>query len=206
MRPRPDAATEVKVGPSVNTFEPDLEGAHRFLELLGPGEVFTFQTFPDKKDASSGFKPTRVLHGTLDEHAETLMSLNRKGAGIFVMVNEGNGQILEGKNTCRTAENVVRVRAAFVDLDGAPLKPVIQSKVAPDIVVESSLGRWHTYWLLDECPLNEFKPTQIALAQAFGGDPKVTDLCRVMRLPGFWHQKHEPFMSRIVDLSELKGE
>lgn len=186
--------------------EPDVEEARRFLEQLGPGEEFTFQTFSDRKDGAGLGNLARTFHGSLDQHAKDLASLNLQGAGIFVMVSAGDGRIHAGNKTCRTAKNVIRVRAVFVDLDGAPLEPVIQSKVAPDIVVESSPGRWHAYWLLDECPLDEFKPTQLALAHAFGGDPKVSDLCRVMRLPGFWHQKHQPFMSRTVDVSGLEGE
>jgi hypothetical protein len=31
----------------------------------------------------------------------------------------------------------------------------------------------------------------------FGGDPKVSDLARVMRVPGFFHQNGEPFMTRL---------
>ena len=32
----------------------------------------------------------------------------------------------------------------------------------------------------------------------FKSDDKVHDLPRVMRLPGFWHHKKEPFMSKII--------
>jgi hypothetical protein len=42
-----------------------------------------------------------------------------------------------------------------------------------------------------------------ALAQKFEGDLSICHLARVMRLPGFFHMKDEPFMSRIV--STRKG-
>src|SRR5688572_7844641 len=92
--------------------EINLEEARRFLQLLDPsGSAFTFQTFPDKDDPSSRAALTRVLHGTFDQHADALVVLNSHGAGIFVMVNEGDGEIHSGSRTCRTAKNVVRVRA-----------------------------------------------------------------------------------------------
>ena len=165
-----------------------------------------FQAIVDKKGAPHDGKLNRVAHGSLEEHADMLISLNLQGAGVFVMVNEGDGVTHAGNKTCRTIKNVVRVRAAFVDLDGSPLDPVLVAPVPPSIIVESSPNRWHTYWQLHDCPLEQFKPIQIALAEKFGGDPSVNDLCRVMRLPGFIHQKHDPFMTRIVDIKTIRGE
>jgi hypothetical protein len=184
---------------------PDLEEARRFLDLLDPSGQFTFQTFPDKKGARRGGNLSCVVHGSLDEHAKTLASLNLQGAGVFVMVNAGDGTVHAGNKTCRTAKNVVRIRSAFIDLDGSPLDPVLETEVLPSIVVESSPTRWHAYWQLDDCPLDRFKPMQIALAEKFGGDSSVNDLCRVMRVPGFYHQKADLFMTRIVDINEIKG-
>lgn len=180
---------------SPQDLKPDLEMAQLFLDLLDPGGSFTFQTFEDAK-ADSGRKArhahlARIYHGDLSSHAKELTKLQAKGAGVFFMVNQGD-------NGGRKTTNVQRVRAHFVDLDGAPLDPVIASAMAPHLVVESSPGRWHAYWLVDGGPLDEFKARQQALAQRFGGDPKVCDLPRVMRLPGFWHLKKEPFQTRIV--------
>jgi Primase C terminal 2 (PriCT-2) len=42
---------------------------------------------------------------------------------------------------------------------------------------------------------------QLALAELFDSDPEVCDLPRVMRPPGTWHQKGEPFQSRIHALN-----
>lgn len=175
---------------------PDLVEAQRFLDLLGPGEEFTFQTFDDdkylkRKDLS------KVLHGTLKQHQEELTRLQRKGAGVFVMVNAGDGIVRENRKTCRCKENVFGIRALFVDLDGSPLDPVLAAH-HPDIVVESSPGRWHGYWLTKDCPLEKFTDYQARISKKFNGDPKVKDLPRVMRLPGFWHQKDTPCMTRIV--------
>jgi hypothetical protein len=40
------------------------------------------------------------------------------------------------------------------------------------------------------------------LAARFSGDPKVCDLPRVMRLPGFYHRKAAPFLTRIISCSD----
>jgi hypothetical protein len=178
------------------SLRPDLEEAERFLELLDPSGLFTFQTFDDNAERKD-HRLARVVHGTFAQHAGALTALNQRGAGVFVMVNEGNGVPKAGK-TCRSNANVVRVRRAFVDLDGAPLEPVLAAFTSPHVVVESSPGKWHAYYLIENCSLQEFGPVQRALAARFGGDPSVCDLARVMRLPGFWHQKAEPFMTRLA--------
>jgi hypothetical protein len=127
-------------------------------------------------------------NGALDK----LVKWNDKGAGVFFTVNatDGNG---------RQAHNIVGVRAVFVDLDGAPLAPVLECGLDPHDVVESSPRRYHAYWLVDDCPLDQFELVQRALAQRFGGDPSVHDLPRVMRLPGFIHRKGDPFVTRMLE-------
>lgn len=150
---------------------------------------FTFQTFDDSPRKAS--RLSRILHGTFREHAGTLTALNERGAGVFVMVNEGDGK-------GRRRENVQRVRALFVDLDGSPLGPVQAAVLAPHCIVESSPARWHAYWRVADCPLQSFQPMQRALAGRFKSDPKVCDLPRVMRLPGFQHRKGQPFTTRTV--------
>ena len=108
--------------------------ADTFLRMLGGRH--TFLTFGE---GGAKGKPrfTRPLHGTLAEHAETLAGLNARGAGVFVMVNEGDSK-------GRKATNVQRVRALFVDLDGAPLEPVIlRPAVLPCRAVSTSgVERW----------------------------------------------------------------
>lgn len=176
---------------------PDLYQAEQFLDRLDQNSVpYTFQTFDDsdKKD----FRKARVFQSRFCDISDTLIRMNQEGAGIFVMVNEGDGIVHTGKKTCRCNENVIRVRALFADADGTPLEPILARSPPPHIVVESSPGKWHVYWLTNNTKLEEFKPRQQAIAQLLGTDPAVCDLARVMRLPGFYHQKKEPFMTRLV--------
>jgi len=173
----------------------DKSQAQQFLNNLDPNGRFTFQTFDDNQDRRDK-SLTLTLHGTLEQNFDALSELNRRGAGVFVTVNETDG-------TGRRTENITRVRAVFVDLDGAPLTPVLQEHLEPTIIVESSADRWHAYYRCDELALADFKTLQAALAAKFEGDRAVKDLPRVMRLPGFFHQKVKrgersaAFMTRI---------
>ena len=175
--------------------EPDLGEAAWFLTILDPdAERFTFQTFDDVEDLKRGHL-AKVIHDSLEDAAERLTVVQRARAGVFVTVNETD---LRG----RKAANIVRVRAVWCDLDGSQLQPIMGCKLEPHVVVESSPGRWHCYWIVDGLPLDRFAPVQKAIAARFGGDKAVSDLPRVMRMPGFWHQKGEPFRSRVHGISD----
>ncbi|MBZ0104613.1 MAG: DUF5906 domain-containing protein [Sulfuricella denitrificans] len=174
---------------NIQNFQPDIAQAQRFLALLAKDQPVSFQTFDDSEAKNPAL--ARILHGTLDQHGKALAALNAQGAGVFIMVNQGDGK-------GRKAGNVIGIRALFVDLDGAPLEPVLACGVAPHIVIESSPDRYHAYWLVADCPLDRFTALQAALAVKFNSDPKVKDLPRVMRLPGYWHQKAEAFQTRIL--------
>lgn len=169
---------------------PDLDHAREFLTALDPrAESWTLQTFDD--DDAKRKRLTRLLHGTLDQHVDTLSKLNADGAGIFVTVNQTDG-------TGRSKANITRVRTLFVDLDGAPLEPVLNSPTKPHIVVESSPGRFHAYWRVSDCPVDACEPALKEMIGRFNGDPACSDRCRVLRLPGFVHRKREPFEVRVI--------
>ena len=172
-----------------------IDEARKFLTLLAPDEKFTFQTFEDNQDRKEpGLNSVR--HGTLDQNFDHLVQYSEKGAGVFVVINKTD---LRG----RTKNNVEKVRSCFCDLDGVPIEPVLIHQLEPSILVESSEGRWHTYYIARDVPLGAFTELQHAIADAFDGDRACCDLPRVMRLPGFLHQKvkngirSEPFMTRI---------
>ena len=180
----------------------DLPEAERFLTLLDEeAEAFTFQTFADspktqaeEKERKAKGAPLLLAHtfnGTLEQHAAKLERYNRMDAGVFVTINRTD---LKG----RKADNVKAVRAVFADTDGAPLEPIRNCSIEPHIIVESSEGKWHPYWLTDDLALAQFEGVQGRIADTFGTDASVKDLSRVLRLPGFYHRKADPFMVRII--------
>jgi hypothetical protein len=180
---------------------PDLHQTRRFLQVLtGGNSAVTFQTFSDQEEFKEKLPNgkthdpnARILYGTLEKLKDTLEALNHKGAGIFLTINEGKG-------TGRSNAGIIRIRAIFMDTDGAPLPTDLP--LEPHIVVQSSSGRWHIYWLVDGVPLADFGVIQVALAEKYGTDPTITDLCRVMRLPGFFHRKGEPVMVQLLEAND----
>jgi len=170
---------------------PNYGDAQRFIDTLcGENAVVCWQVFVDRKGADV---VPRWKHGTFQEQRQWLYMQNAAGAGIYLVVNETDG---EGRST----ENITRVRALFVDLDKAPKDNLKKYKPIPNIVVESSQGRYHGYWLVQDCSLKEFSHLQSALAHCVNGDRSVKDLPRVMRVPGFVHLKDRPFVSKILYL------
>lgn len=177
-----------------NSQHPCMEVARKFLTLLDEdAEEFTFQTFDDDNVRKNPCL-ARIYHGSLDQFDDEFMKLQQDGAGIFVTINETD---LKG----RSAQHILRVRALFVDLDGAPLDPLYKAPIEPHMISESSPGKYHVYWFIEGCPLDRFSDVQKQLAAEYGGDQKVKDLPRVMRLPGFYHQKAVPFQTRILEES-----
>jgi hypothetical protein len=159
----------------------NFEQACDFLLALAPGETrFTFQTFDD----SGAERPelADVMHGSLVERLSELSHMSALGAGVFVTVNRTD---LRG----RRKANIVAVRALVADLDGAPLSVLERLGLPPHIIVITSPCRFHVYWKVETIATTDFKGLQQRLAALLGSDPTVCDLPRVMRLPGFPHQK-----------------
>lgn len=165
-----------------------------FLEEFG--NKFFIQTFDDNKvRKNTGASPDLVKTFNVDlEGAESLLpvlqGLNERGAGIYFCVNEVEG-------TVRSNDTVVNIRAAFLDLDGSPLQPALNCN--PDIVVQTSPDKFHCYWRLEKpepADKARFKVLQRGIAASFKGDKSIVDLARVMRIPGFYNMKNEPFLIR----------
>jgi len=168
------------------------EDFHKYLNTLCGDSLVTFQTYDDDKSRKSR-ELSRIIHGATDEHVAKLKALNEQGAGISVMVNEGDGK-------GRSEGNVLSARAVFLDLDGSPLEPVLATGLTPHMVVESSADRWHVYWKTTGCTLDQFTDLQKRIAKRFNGDDKIYDRPRVMRMAGTYHNKKEPFLCRITEI------
>jgi hypothetical protein len=168
-----------------------------FLRALAPdAHCFTFQTFTDPSSVRKALNAeqkrdplARLLQGSLEEHWDTLIGLSAAGAGAFVLINENDGR-------GRKAENIVRVRAYFVDLDGAPLNNLTRLSLFPHLLTHTSPERYHAFYRVADARLDQFKNTQVRLAKFMDADPSVCDLPRVMRLPGLPNMKAPPGRSQ----------
>jgi len=155
------------------------------LEKLG--ERYTFQTFDDAPGKKK--KLVSTFHGTLEENREDLERLNRQGAGIFFTVNRTD-------ELGRKAENIIAVRSLVVDFDEFDPLRSFDFFIKPSAIVESSPGKHHVYWFVNDFRLAEYTEYQEKLSKALNADPKIKDLPRVMRVPGFFHRKSTPFEVR----------
>ena len=175
----------------------DFVEAQRFLTLLdpSPASVFHYQTFDDNKARKlKSLVRTGYSYGADLGALQRLAELSDNGAGVFVAINE------HIPGTARQQANIKRIRALTLDLDGAPRYGVDHCPLTPSIIVESSTGKYHCYWLVDgDFPQQIYAAVQRGLAERFNGDPSIAGTQHVLRLPGFLHQKHSPRMVHIID-------
>lgn len=192
----PTVSTTVVIPPESAPPAHDLDQGRRFLGVLDP-DPDQNHYFVSLQDGPTNHCRNR-LRGSFDAVADRLVQDNQAGYGIFVAINE----ISPGMQ--RRKQDVKRVRAIFADADEPERIPEVEAAIRriglphPSIIVESSPGKRHYYWLTDDCPVHEFEPAQKALIKALGTDTAVNDLSRIMRLPGFIHRKGQPFRTRLV--------
>lgn len=172
--------------------------AARFLNIIASIDTnWHFQTFSDKKKADTTSTPEGPFTTLM---SDTLATINKHGAGIFVAINTHESKKRRSKKTTKTINAVF---ADFDDPDNATdhLKGLLRVLPAT-VVVESSQGKFHAYYVLSNpgsIDVADFPRWQRQISKNFGSDPKVIDPSRVMRLPGYLHQKDEPFQTKIVD-------
>lgn len=141
--------------------------------------------------------PTVKFSSSDARWSELFCTLNTRGYEIYACINEtdGNGQ---------KKENIVRVRVLVIDCDNPDTgRYTIESlPISPTAIVSSSHGKYHIYYRVNDCELAQFTWLQKALAAKLGGDPAVSDISRVMRVPGSFNRKrNKPFFSTIIEHS-----
>lgn len=179
---------------SDKVFIPNVADAAVFLKLLAPKhDKHLFRLLDDKKDRKDP-SLTGTIYDTLKKSLARLVSRQALGAGVFVRVNDA-----EGAN-CKK-EDIRRVNAVWVDDDKPRNAPRTDWPIEPTIVVKSSPGKYHYYWMIedpDAMSFDLFNGVMARLVADYGHDKNACKLTQIMRLPGFYHQKNEPFLSCIV--------
>lgn len=160
--------------------------ATTYLRALDPdSKAFTFQTFDDTP-ADRG-ELANILHGPLAQHWQTLHKLNRKRAGVYVAVQETD---FRG----RKQSNIRNIRSVFADDDNTI--SLDHLPIEPSMIVGTSPGRNHLYYLLDEKMSTangnkeKFRSVMRGLV-AKGSDPACQSIERALRLPGFYNCKYD---------------
>ena len=205
------------------TLAPDLAQAAQLLAAIDPtpGATFGFRAIGEAPD---GFRGGVLAFGTLDhgtrqasdpaKHGrpcrpgKLMTFMQTRGAGVFVVPNklDGHGQ---------REENVLAIRTVFADCDTRQSVEwtaalIARTGLVPAITVASGgehegVSKLHHYWRVTGCPLDRFRDLARLAISRTGSDPACCDRSRVLRLPGFYHQKgtpRTPRMSRIVAQSD----
>ncbi len=173
---------------------PHLEHTQVFLDVLCGGDStyvkFIWVALPEGRSAG---RAPRQFYGTLATCYHDLSQANIHGYGIFVTV-------CPMRDKLRRIDECLGARVFFADDDSG--QHLDLSARPPDMIVLSYRGM-HPYWRAAQCTtVAEFTKTQLTLAHSLGTDPAVCDAARVMRLPGFWHNKTQtPFLVSVVHAS-----
>lgn len=136
-------------------------------------------------------------NGVFEVEPDDAAAWNARGFGIFATVNSFNGP--------RRKENLRRINAWAVDLDEGTKeqqrKRLEQSPLVPSCVVETKRG-YQAYWYAQEGAVADHWNAIVLerLVPMFGADKNARDLCRILRVPGFLHQKDPttPFRVNVV--------
>lgn len=172
--------------------------AVKFLTTLDPkAKTFCFQQLHDRKD-----KALPVTHLPLSELTK-LNRKNRNGYGTFVTINV----VEEGAR--RTSQNVTSIRAVYADDDIPRKKHRTDWPATPSAIIESSKGKYHYYWILQsnglDASIAHSESLKSHIAEQFNTDAAgVKGPNRVLRLPGYIHQKKGQFQSNIADLNDTR--
>lgn len=134
--------------------------------------------------------------------------------GSFFTPN-GHGSIKNPKGTLlRWDGNVTRFNACFADFDAGTkeqqLSTIAQmTSILPySILIESKRG-FHVYWMLKDsknapsADSSLWRSIQTTIATKYNADKACSNPSRLMRLPGSYHMKGEPFLVEIKEVNDL---
>jgi hypothetical protein len=178
----------------------DYNAAASYLVALtgDANTVIDWRVIHDKDKGALG----KNLRGTLADLWQQLVAYNAAGWGVFCNINamDGNGSELQ---------NVAYIRAHVIDLDNlttaaADYDRATKTNPLPQFAAQSSPGKYHVYYRAAPYTGNDFYTgIQRKLIQLFGGDKSIIDATRVMRVPGFLHQKAEPHLVTVWGLPDI---
>jgi hypothetical protein len=200
--------------------KPDLAQAARYLSFLSGlpkerlhEEVFHFRAIaegPNKPKTWQEGARNRPLHGHVVGDLQSYNISGRKHGGVFVPYGIFVGvqrffPTWEVTGARKSALERLRVIAVDIDSPDSDWREKTAA-LPPHCVVRTKNGH-HIYWKLDDPPgiSDEAYPVLIELlADYLGGDKKAKDVARVLRVPGFFHQKdpENPFLVTLEHCEE----
>jgi hypothetical protein len=133
--------------------------------------------------------PVEVLsEGEAKEH-------NQRKLGVFHVVNAFTGP--------RRIENLQAIHYWYADMDSGSkeeqLERIALCPLKPTVVVETAKG-YHVYWRAKDATLTNWdRIVKRGIVPALEADPKASDPLRLLRRPGYFHWKGEPFEVQTLE-------
>lgn len=156
-----------------------------------PKETVCLRIFADRKGSAFKGLKLETTAGSIGSMQRTLDKNNAENRGIFFVVNFGGHE----------DKDITRINAQFVECDDLALeeqyKKIKAFSIEPSIIVKTRKSL-HTYWLIKNGEVAQFRDTQKALIQEFHGDNSCINESRVLRLPNFYHHKEDPIMVECI--------
>ena len=144
--------------------------------------------------------PWHYCKEDINEIGAKLLSQNGapKYRGIYFTVNEIDQDLDKGLNAKgyprkRTKKMLKAIRAVFCDDDESG-EYRDDFPITPNIVLQSSPNKFQYFWLTTTDNFREWDGVQNTIVEQFAGDKNAKDRVRILRIPGFNHNKGEPFM------------
>lgn len=169
---------------------------NQFLKMFESSFIQTFS------DSGGNKKECTMSVPVKDVDISTLHAMNTMlGAGVFFSPNPTNGK-------GRKESDITEIRWAYVDLDYGTkeemMSKIRKAPLVPSMLIESKRG-YHVYYKSDISKAN-WDVIIHGLIQYYDGDPSISSMNEVLRLPGFDHvkDKDNPFEIKMISLTDFK--
>lgn len=185
----PHCASHVQPSGAAAPLEADMEVALAYTEALTGSRSHPLTLVGIGPDDQ-----TEARRGAVTDLWAWITARQGEGWGVYATVNETRG-------IKRRKSDITRIRALWIDADAAVAHYREDFPVQPHFIVESSPGKHHYYWRVDDDRADLAEQVMVSMIAAHsGGDKNAKDVSRVLRLPGTLHLKptSPPFMTRLV--------
>jgi len=145
---------------------------------------------------------TGVVHGVTPITVDKAKYWNEKNYGIFFAIQEFNDSV-------RRIVNLKNIRSWAIDMDKESkeeqMRRIKNAPFAPSTIVESKRG-YHVYWNAKDASVHNYKAIlEGRLIPYYKADNNAKDVCRILRVPGYYHCKDEKdkFLIKIIEDNNL---
>lgn len=161
--------------------------------LYGSDDIHTY--YMAIPEGCPGKPPVEFPDTSFGDIESKLFELNRQGYGIFYSPNPVKGK--------RKSDNVTSINAVFIDIDDGRSE-LPEFPIPPSAIVQTSKqGKWHIYWKVPRLKPEQFRAVQEMLIKYYDSDPAIKDPARLLRIPGYDHNKSTPTKVKLLQVADV---